>query len=116
MAPTEYTSYEFVAYTGHDLDKNQVWIIGKICIFSLSFKYTSDYTPSDTQVFIRKMPRPKRKTILNGVNFNGTKCETFRFLVSPSSDGVYGEVTNNYSKITTKANNPTHVMGCYILA
>ena len=56
VTPELWTSYSFNSYTATDTGFSWVYVIGKLCIFSLAFQYTADYTPTNTQAFVTGMP------------------------------------------------------------
>lgn len=114
--PQAYTGYTFVAYSQTDAQNSYVYIVGKLCVFSLSMKYASHYTPSDTQVFIRNMPKPKSNVLMQGMTWDTTanqltSFKAFRYLINTN-----GEIQNYYSGLKTIANNPTVFSGVYVIA
>jgi len=114
LTPKSYTGYSFSAYSAVDIGLSYVYIIGKICIFSLAFVYTSDYTPAATQIFVNGMPKPAHDSYLQGMSFNGSSMEPFRCRVY--ANGNTGSISNYYSGMKTYANVPSIITGVYVIA
>jgi len=114
LTPKSYTGYSFSAYSAADIGLSYVYIIGKICIFSLAFVYTSDYTPATTQIFVNGMPKPAHDSYLQGMSFNGSSMEPFRCRVY--ANGNTGSISNYYSGMKTYANVPSIITGAYVIA
>lgn len=115
--PVEYTDYHYHAYTPTDVLHNHVYIIGKLCVFSLSMTYSSNYTPTETQLFIGNMPKPKAPVMLQGITRTNASTSdvsyfrSFRYRINED-----GEIQNWYSGLKTLANNPTVFSGVYVIA
>ena len=114
LTPKSYTGYSFSAYSATDTGLSYVYIIGKICIFSLAFIYASDYTPAATQIFVNGMPKPAHDSYLQGMSFNGRSMEPFRCRVY--ANGNTGSISNYYSGMKTYANVPSIITGAYVIA
>ena len=113
--PVEWTSYTFPSpFQQMDTEYSYVSVHGKICIFSLSFKYTSSgstYTPADKAVFIENMPIPKGNVILSMSSYSGSDMKVGRAVINSS-----GQITNWYSGIKMYQYNPMVIKGAYIIA
>lgn len=103
-----------IAYSGTCV----YYVIGKICIFYANFQYTSNFTPSDTQVIFNGLPKAKKSFSFVAQQYLGTHNDTlktgsvpFRMVITTD-----GKLCNWYSSITTIANNPAEVSGCYPIA
>lgn len=111
--PIEYTGYSFAVYSATDKGLSYVYILGKLCVFSLAFTYTSNYTPDQTQAFVYEMPEPVHDSYLQGLVFNGANVEPFRCRVYASNNK--GIISNYYSGMKTYANTPAIITGAYII-
>lgn len=111
VTPELWTSYSFNSYTATDTGFSWVYVIGKLCIFSLAFQYTADYTPTNTQVFVTGMPVPLHPMFCFGQQLHASTMEVFKCVVN--SDG---NITNWYSGVKTYRNQPAIVTGMYVIA
>lgn len=116
FTPQEYTGYQFSAYTPTDTLQNHVYIIGKLCVFSLSMTYTSNYTPTNTQPFIRNMPKPKAPIMMQGITYSNVTSDSSSFRSFRYRINTDGEFQNWHSGLKTIANNPTIFSGVYVIA
>jgi len=115
VSPKVYTGYTFHAYTATDMAISHVYIVGKLCIYSLAMVYTADYTPQDMQVFISNMPKPAQAiyqigTTASNVTTGASKNRSFRYRINDN-----GEIQNWYSGLKTYANQPTIFSGVYVI-
>lgn len=117
LMPTWYTDYEFVTYSETDAGASGVYILGKLCIFSLSFIYNTDRTPQAIERIVQKMPKPRHDMILLGSAHTGTAFIPSRFRITADIiNAGYGMITSFYGLTKTYANCPTIVTGCYMIA
>jgi len=115
LTPISYTGYSIVGYSSTDPTLSYVYIVGKICIYSLAFKGgTSETTPGHTETFVTGMPKPLHDSYGNGMSFNGNITQNFRYRVTSSGDT--GIITNYYSGVRVYVGNPVIMTGAYIIA
>lgn len=83
-------------------------IFGKLCCVIGEFKYSSDYTPTNTQVIFKNLPIPVRPYYITALQYRGGRVDTlftgsipFKMRINDA-----GEIQNWYSGILTIANNP----------
>lgn len=115
LTPQVYTGYTFRAYTAVDTAISHVYIVGKLCIYSLAMSYSANYTPQDTQVFVSGMPKPAQAiyqigTTASNDTTDATKNRSFRYRINDN-----GEIQNWYSSLKTYANQVTIFSGVYVI-
>ena len=116
LTPVAWTSYSINAYSPVDTFASYVWVIGKLCIFSISFQYANDYTPADTQIFVTGMPAPAHNVHGIGIQFNASTREPFRFSITKNNTDGRGVIQNWYnSGFKTYHNQPAVVSGAYVI-
>lgn len=83
-------------------------IFGKLCCVIGEFKFSSDYTPTNTQVIFKNLPIPVRPYYITALQYRGGRVDTlftgsipFKMRINDA-----GEIQNWYSGILTIANNP----------
>nr|DAQ98109.1 MAG TPA: hypothetical protein [Caudoviricetes sp.] len=90
-------------------------IFGKLCCVIGEFKYSSDYTPTNTQVIFKNLPIPVRPYYITALQYKGGRVDALYTGSIPFKMRVNeaGEIQNWYSGILTIANNPAVFSSVY---
>lgn len=115
LTPVSWTTYSIYNYQQTDAGANFVWVIGKICIFSISFMKAGDTKMEDTQVFVQGMPKPAHDMFGTGTLLHGSATEAFKFKIAAVENS--GVIRNWYSGANTYTynNQPVTVSGMYVI-